>query len=162
MIHTKLKLCAAFLFGFGAAVLHAQEAIPASGGNASGSGGSVSFSLGQIFYTTNSGANGSAAQGVQQPYEISVVTATPEAEGIRLICQAYPNPASENVTLKVENYKKGNLTCELYNSDGKLIETQELVSDETYINMRNLVIATYFLKIRLNNTEVKTFKIIKF
>jgi len=64
--------------------------------------------------------------------------------------------------LKVENYKKENLTCELYNSDGKLIETQELVSDETYINMRNLVIATYFLKIRLNNTEVKTFKIIKF
>jgi hypothetical protein len=61
---------------FSLSTIHAQEAIPAGGGNASGSGGSASYSVGQVVYTTNTGTNGSAAQGVQQPYEISVVSGT--------------------------------------------------------------------------------------
>jgi len=50
--------------------LQAQEAIPASGGNVTGSGGTVSYSIGQVFYLMNSGATGSVLQGVQQPHEI--------------------------------------------------------------------------------------------
>jgi hypothetical protein len=162
MKHKKYNLCAVLLLALGMTLLHAQESIPASGGNATGGGGSASFTLGQIVYTTNTGTNGSTAQGVQQPYEVSVVTALPEAVGINLICQAYPNPAAEYVKLKIENCTTGNLTYQLYNSNGNLLETQKLVSNETNIDMSKLVIATYFLKVRLNNKEIKTFKIIKF
>ena len=35
------------------ATAHAQEAIPATGGDASGSGGSASYTVGQVFYNTN-------------------------------------------------------------------------------------------------------------
>ncbi len=52
-------------------ILHvnAQESIVASGGDASGSGGSSSYSVGQVFYSNYTGSNGSEAQGVQQADE---------------------------------------------------------------------------------------------
>ena len=70
----KLKLITLLLLGVGLTGLQAQQAIPASGGNASGSGGSASYSVGQVIYSKNTGTNGSVAQGIQQPYEIMVVT----------------------------------------------------------------------------------------
>lgn len=104
MRYKKLKLSAVLLLGIGLSGLHAQNTISASGGNASGSGGSVSYSVGQIVYTTNTGTNGSAAQGVQQPYEISVVTANEEALDISLEMVVYPNPATDFVKLRIKNY----------------------------------------------------------
>ncbi|RLD56213.1 MAG: T9SS C-terminal target domain-containing protein, partial [Bacteroidetes bacterium] len=74
----------ALLF-LGLSNLQAQEVIPATGGEASGSGGSASYTVGQVVYTTNTGTNGnSVSQGVQQPYEISVVTGIAEAKDINL------------------------------------------------------------------------------
>lgn len=62
MRHKKIKLCAVLLLGLGLTRLQAQEAIPASGGNATGNGGSASYSVGQVVYTTNTGTNGSAVR----------------------------------------------------------------------------------------------------
>jgi hypothetical protein len=64
--------------------MYAQDTTPASGGNATGTGGSVSYTIGQIVYTTNSGTNGSLSQGVQQPYEISLVTGIEEPSDISI------------------------------------------------------------------------------
>ena len=84
ILQKKLKLSIVLLLGIGLTVLQAQNTIPASGGNATGTGGSVSYTVGQIVYTKSAGSNGSSAQGVQQPYEISVPTALEEAKGISL------------------------------------------------------------------------------
>jgi len=161
MIHKKLKLSAVFLLGLGLTGLQAQEAIPASGGNASGSGGSASYSVGQVVYTTNTGTNGSVAPGEQQPFEISVVTGIEEANGITLQCLAYPNPATDFLTLKVDSEVKTQYITSLYDINGKLLESKKLDGNQTRIVMSNLVPATYFLKITDNNKEVKSFKIIK-
>lgn len=126
MRHKKVKLSTALLLVLSMTGLHAQEVIPASGGNALGSGGSTSYSVGQVVYTTNTGTNGSVAQGVQQPFEISVVTGLEEAQGIILQCSAYPNPASDYVKLKVENYKTENLIYQLFDLRGKLLEKKKL------------------------------------
>lgn len=161
MRHKKLKLSAVLLLGLGLTGLQAQEAIPATGGNASGSGGSVSYSIGQVVYTTNTGTNGSAAQGVQQPFEISVITGLEEAKEINLSCSAYPNPTTDFLNLKVENYDNTNLSYQLFDMNGKLLETKKLEGNQTSIVMNDLVPATYFLKVIDNNKEVKIFKIIK-
>jgi len=92
MKHTKNFLCFLLLSGFGTTILQAQVTIPASGGNATGSGGTVSYTVGQIQYNTYSGTNGTVSQGVQQPYEISVVTAIKNTGEITLECIVYPNP----------------------------------------------------------------------
>ena len=162
MRHKKLKLSAVLLLGLGLTGLQAQTAVPATGSNASGSGGTVSYSVGQVVCTTNTGgSNGSVAQGVQQPFEISVVTGLEEAKGINLSVSAYPNPTTDFLNLKVENYDKTNLSYQLFDISGKLLETKKITSNETSINTSKLVPATYFLKVTENNKEVKTFKILK-
>jgi len=161
MKNKKLKLSTVLLLVLGLTAVYAQEAIPASGGNASGSGGSESYTIGQVVYTTNSGTNGSVAQGVQQTYEISVVTGLPEAIALTLICTVYPNPAKNRITLKTENYNIEDMSYRLYDNNGKLIENKKVEGRETLIDMSYLVISTYFLKVIENNKEVKTFKIIK-
>lgn len=157
----KLKLSAVLLIGIGLTGLQAQEVIPTTGGNASGNGGTSSYTVGQVVYTTNTGTNGSVVQGVQQPYEISVVSGIEQAKDINLICTAYPNPATDFLTLNVENYDNENLSYQLFDMSGKLLENRKIIGDETTIAMTNRVAAIYFLKVIDNQREIKTFKIIK-
>lgn len=164
MRYNLLKLSALLLLFLGITGLYAQEAIPAAGGNASGSGGSVSYTIGQDAYNTIIGSNGSVAQGVQQPYEISVVTGLEEVNGIKLNITAYPNPATDFITLKVEaSTTPGirSMSYQLSDISGKLLENKKLASNETSIDMKNLVSSIYFLKVTSNNKEIITFKIIK-
>lgn len=161
MKKNKLKISAMVWFALGWGGLQAQEVVPASGGNASSGGGSASYSFGQVVYTTNTGTTGSVAQGVQQPFEISVVIAIEEAQGITLQCSAYPNPTTEFVKLKVQSYKVENLSYQLFDMQGKLLETKKLDGNETRIMTSNLVPATYFVKVFQGKKEIKIFKIIK-
>lgn len=157
MKHKKLKL-GVLLVGFNLSA-QAQQAATASGGNASGSGGSVAYTVGQVVYTTNTGSNGSVAQGVQQAYEISIVLGV-ENHQIHLI-QAYPNPTINYLTLNVGDSDLASLNYQLYDITGKLIESKRIASSIETINMEILPSAIYFLKVTNNIKEVKTFKIIK-
>jgi Putative metal-binding motif/Secretion system C-terminal sorting domain len=74
-----VTILALITLSFSGFVVHAQNGTVASGGNATGSGGSVSYSVGQVFYTTNSGSNGKASQGVQQVFDLIVPTFSPVA-----------------------------------------------------------------------------------
>jgi len=156
-----LKFCALLLFVLGVNGLQAQEAIIASGGNATGSGGSVSYSVGQVCYKTITGDNGSVNQGVQQPYEISVVSGIAQAKHINIKCIAYPNPTTDKLTLSVDDFELANLSYKLYDMSGRLLQTKKINSNKTSINMSKLLHASYFVKVLKENTEVKTFKIIK-
>jgi len=141
--------------------LHAQQAIPAAGGNGSGSGGTVSFTAGQVAYTTISGSNGSAMQGVQLPYEILVVTGIEPANGISLQCVVYPNPTTDFLTLRVGNYDLSNLSFQLFDANGKILETKKISDNETIIRLEIFPIAFYFLNVMDNGIQIKSFKIIK-
>ena len=61
----ELRLSTVILLCFGMFGLQAQQVVTTSGGNASGNGGSVSYSIGQIVCITNANSNGNEAQGVQ-------------------------------------------------------------------------------------------------
>jgi len=158
----RLKLSVFVLLIFGLSSVQAQEAIPATGREASGSGGSASYTVGQVVYTTNVGTNGNTvAQGVQQPYEISVVTSIPEAKDINLSVSAYPNPSTNYLTIKVENYETANLQYMVFDINGKLLQTVKATGQETKIETNNLVPANYFIKVLDSEKEIKVFKIIK-
>ena len=183
----KIIISVLHIIFFWPAGLHAQEVITTAGGDASGSGGSISFSVGQVVYTTNTGSNGSGAQGVQQPYEISALpgitntdvlkiakinTSDPslllatgilEEKLINLKCIAYPNPTNDILTLSFEYFVTmfDNLSYLLLDINGKLLENKNVKNINTNISMRDLVPATYFLNVIQGNISIKIFKIIK-
>jgi hypothetical protein len=141
--------------------IRAQEAITASGGDASGSGGAASYSIGQVVYYTHSGTSGSEAQGVQQPYEISEVTGIADGKSITLQCTASPNPVTEKLVLKIEGELQTQYFASLYDIKGIRLEYKKINDTETIFDMSSLLPATYILKVINNNKEVRTFKILK-
>lgn len=151
--------------------VQAQESVNATGGNAVGSGGSVSYSVGQVVYTTNNGSFGSVTHGVQQPFEISAVTAIEDAEGISLAISAYPNPTTDFLTLIINDYAQtrhalSKLSFQVYDLNGKLLQSDKITGKQTSIDMSNLAASTYFVKVIKTQSiasqqEIKTFKIVK-
>ena len=137
-----------------------QEAIPASGGDASGSGGKSSFTVGQLVYTSNSGSNGSVAQGVQQPYEISTTVGI-ELSNISLDFIAYPNPTSSNIILSIRDFNNEKLIYQLYDMHGKLLKSNKVIAINTTIDMSEFPISNYILNITNDSSIIKSFKIIK-
>lgn len=159
MRNNLLKLSSILLLGLGLNGLQAQESINASGGIVSSAYGSVSYSVGQIVYTTNIGTNGSVAQGVQQPYEISLTTSLEKSKGITL--SAYPNPTNDCLILEMKEFELSNLNFHLYDINGKLLQNNKISSNQTSIFMSTYAPATYFVKVIQGKREVVIFKIIK-
>ncbi|MBP7102912.1 MAG: T9SS type A sorting domain-containing protein [Bacteroidales bacterium] len=173
---TLLGVATLFTFSFSLFTVTAQENINAGGGNATGSGGTVSYSVGQVMYNTFTGTNGSVAEGVQQPYEISVVTGIEEAKDINLLLTAFPNPTDDYLTLEIQSIvqtqdfasqeAQKQYFASLYDLNGKLLQKIPITNQQTHINMNNLAPATYFLKVSVQtqyfaSQELKIFKIIK-
>jgi hypothetical protein len=155
------KLFVGFCLAVYGLTIHAQTAIPAAGGNASGSGGTVSYTIGQVTYQTFSVTNGSVAQGVQQPYEISVVTAIENTDGIILEFKVYPNPAHGLINLLINPFDDGYFRYCLFDINGILLQDKKVISAQTEISLESLNPAVYFLKVLKDNKEVKVFKIVK-
>lgn len=138
----------------------AQESVNASGGDATGSGGTVAYSVGQIDYVTNTSTSGNENQGVQQPYEFFIVGTNDLLLDISITI--YPNPTANNLTLEVSDYNTKNLSYQLYDMQGKLLNHELIVASQTKINMQGFPPATYFVSlINPENKKVKSFKIIK-
>lgn len=161
MLHKRLKLSTLLLLLLAMEGLQAQESVNTSSGNALGGGGSVSYSIGQVVYTTNKGTNGSLAQGVQQSFEISEVIGIEEVKNINILVTIYPNPTNDYLSLNVNDFEISTLSYQLYDIDGKLLKSERIKGNQTNILMGNLSSATYFVKVVQGNKEVKTFKIIK-
>jgi len=141
--------------------LQGQQAVVATGGTATGSGGSVTYTVGQVAYQTYTGSSGSVAQGVQQPWEISTPVAVEDTEDISLLMNVYPNPTSGAFKLVVGTLENRNLRFRLYDMNGVLIQDQKIDSEETEIFLQNISSSIYFLKIMDSNREIKVFKMIK-
>lgn len=160
MRKTKLKIISSCLFLLGIVEMNAQRATVASGGNATGSGGTISYSISQVADKTQTGTTGTITQGVQQPFEIITLGGF-EFENIRLEAVVFPNPTVSNVTLKILAPYFENLNFQLYGIQGKLLSYGKIAGEETVFNMESYSSGAYILNISSNTKSLKTFKIIK-
>jgi hypothetical protein len=140
--------------------LHAQNNTVSSGGQASGTGGSVSYTIGQIAYSSLTGTNGSLIQGVQQPLEISVVTSITDLQ-IDLKAQVYPNPTTDQLVLNVGTDDFKNLRFVLVDLQGKVLKTDRIINATSTLDISKYSIGTYFLRVLSKNKQIKTFQIVK-
>lgn len=158
----QLKLITLFVTVFGMqGLLKAQESLNSSGENISDKGGTVSYSIGQIVTHTYNSNKGSLAEGVQQAYEISLVSNVSDKKNINLSVMAYPNPTTDYLMLSIDDSDVSGLSYKLYDINGKLIQNETIKANKTKILMNKLIPSSYFVKITHGNIEIRTFKIVK-
>jgi hypothetical protein len=139
---------------------YSQETVPSTGGDAIGTGGTSSFTVGQVFYTSNTSSTSSVSQGVQQAFEIQTLS-NPGLLKVQLTAVTYPNPTTDYIVLKIRDTALENLQYSLFDLNGKTIVSKKITTSSTEINMRNFTIGVYLLKLTKKNQPIKTFKIIK-
>ncbi len=105
----QLKPGILFLIGPGLAGIQAQDGAIAAACNALGSGGLVSYSIGQATHQTHSGT-GSSTAGAEQPFEIYVASGTKKAEWVLLSVSAYPNPVTDHLQLNIRGIDLSDLS----------------------------------------------------
>lgn len=143
-----------------AGLAQAQESINTSCGDASGSGGIVAYSVGQVVYTTNVSTSGTESQGVQQAYEIFTVGI--KETKLNILLSVFPNPTSNNLTLDINNYNYEKLAFQLWDMQGKLLYKAQVTAQQTQINTSSLAAATYLIYVvHQDNQKIQTFKFVK-
>ena len=140
--------------------LDAQQSLNSSGGEAKGSGGTLSYSLGNVVYTSHEGQAGSISLGVQQSFVISEIKTGSKLEEANFL-KLYPNPAKDIIYLEVKDFDGSEIQYKLYDQTGKIIQTGNILSNQTPIITQYLKPAIYFLKLTRNDLMIKHFKIIK-
>ena len=140
--------------------VQAQESVNSSGGVDAGTGGTVSFSVGQMVYTTDSKESGSVVQGIQRPYRIT--TTDIKKLDNTLSFKAYPNPSSDDLFLEMNEYRNEKLNYQLYDVQGKLVMTNPIEIPKTQINMRALAMGSYVIHIYdSKNQAIQSIQIFK-
>lgn len=148
------------LFSFLALNACAQESVHASGGDLSGTGGSVAFSIGIPVYTAEVNSNGRIAQGVQHAYDIFPEGVTTTEFEITL--SVFPNPSQDLLTLNVLNCKRGDLSFTLRNLQGQIMQRGRIQCEQTQIPIDDLAQANYLLCVYAKDKPIQTFTIIKY
>lgn len=142
------------------AFLYSQQVILSSGANANQGSGSISYSVGQINCKTHAGVEGSVAEGVQQPYEISVIDNS-ESETIKMNISVFPNPTINILNLKIEDTDFSDLNFKLFDINGKQIDGKKITSSDTQLNFSGMATSSYYLRLYQGERQIKAFKIIK-
>lgn len=140
--------------------VHAQNNSVSSGGHGTSSQGSVSYSVGQVFYNAAAGSNGFVIQGNQQPIEISVITSVRNIN-IDLNAHVYPNPVAEQLSLSIRNYQLKYLSYVLVDIQGKIIRQGVINNTFTNIDMSPYGNGVYIINVLQKERIIKAFKIIK-
>jgi hypothetical protein len=147
---------------FFAQQLQAQQATLSSGGNGSGTGGSFAYSVGQTMYTAQSNNATTLSKGVQQGFELFLITGLEDEDRFGLAATVFPNPTSNYLTVEIKNYSTDTaMEIFLFDAKGQQVHRQKVVDVQTQIAVEHLSSALYVLKLIQGNKLVKVFKVIK-
>lgn len=143
--------------------LWSQQSVHSSGGNASGASGTVSYSIGQVAYTSAISDAGQVNQGVQQGNPVIMVGQTDPVSDFTI--GFYPNPVHNDALLSLGD-GKDDLTVSgfsflLFSIYGTLIMEKEISHRTTPVPMNQLPDGVYLLKVARDNMTINTFKVVK-
>jgi hypothetical protein len=141
---------------------YAQQTIPVSGGNISGTGGNGVFTVGQMNYGIIIDKNNvSVVKGILQPIEINQATSVDPSFDMAVKCSLSPNPASDFIFLKIDDTNFNDYSFELIDLNGKALINNPISENITQIDIREFISANYLIKIMHHNKLITTFKIFK-
>jgi hypothetical protein len=143
----------------------AQSTFGITGGDVSGSNGSMSYTMGQpavmTAYSKVTNASAKAAnlrEGVQQTYTIEEL----KIDGVQVLdfdVSVYPNPTADKITVSMGNDVQ-DMNYELYSIDGKLLKKGRFQGTEQNIEMKDYVSGSYVLRLSVGRSE-NSYRIVK-
>lgn len=134
----------------------AQQVILCNGGETNGTGGTASYSIGQVFDFTSSNANFSIQEGIQQTYKVNT-------DGLlemnSELFSIYPIPTSDYINIKL---KSTDFEFEYYviSTEGSLVDKGTIQSPFSMINLSCLKTGEYHIVFKSDKQFFKS-KIIK-
>lgn len=140
-------------------LVHGQSAVLSAGGDALGTGGSVSFSLGQLADDHPAATTGNVQEGVQQPYvDGSTSIASHVAQSDAYV---YPTVTVDLVTIVLQDATGQPCNATLIDAQGRTV-LQRLVSDaRTDLSLTHLACGVYQLLLVDAVGAQRSFTIIK-
>jgi len=142
-------------FGFSS---FGQNALSAAGGHFKTTGGSTSFTVGQVAYVLKKGTGSYLNEGVQQVYNKKT---TPIEELVYLKeVQLYPNPTQETMTLILSSKEDVQVRYTIMDYLGKEIRNGNILSEKSEISLRDLPSGNYFISLK-SKKEIRIFKMVK-
>lgn len=145
---------------YSANLTFAQENINVAGGDSKSQSGSVSYSVGQVFYNSVSGSGFEINEGIQQPFEVYNVSSVDELSYNELI-DVYPNPTQGKLTIELQELDLNMLDCQVYDIKSNLVKNIKINSVKTDIFLDELTSGAYFIYVKQDGKTIQTFKIIK-
>lgn len=125
---------------------------------------SVSWTVGEMAYTTLKGGNYMLTQGFQQGNLFSTSAEKPELPGSEMI-SVYPNPASVEFFIDIAApAAEGRGLAELYDIAGRKVLAREFWLGEAgphRVPIDNLKAGIYMVKVTVDSSTTKVFKLIK-
>lgn len=141
--------------------LSAQFAVSASGTDISGTGGSISYTVGQVACEMYLDASGSAALGVQQPNEIYVYPGIISPMVITPFVSVFPIPVHNLLTIELDEDPETQVVAMLYDITGKILEQITISSRQAVLDMGHYARAVYLLRVYQGDHNSQVFRVVK-
>ena len=118
----------------------------------------MSWSIGETVTETHQNTTNVLTQGFHQnTYTVLAV----DDHNFHFEMRAYPNPATDLITLEFEKYANNKFTVMVTDINGKILQSKPIDSQYLPLNFSSYAPGTYFLVIKQQNKPVKSFKILK-
>ncbi len=136
-----------------------QQVIATSGGSGQAGETVMDWTLGEPVITTLTGGDDILTQGFHQP--VLTVTAIKVSDNLPYTIDVYPNPTHDLLLIRLKDSDIQGFLYLLYDMNGKVLELKLFESDITAVNMDQYPAGLYLLKVMQQDTELKTFEIVK-
>lgn len=154
-----LKLTFVYLL-FCSYFLTAQNTISPAGGTINSTNGSFSYSLGQLVCNNSSQCH--FGEGILNAYSFNLLTRSDKISPDKINIQIGPNPTQETLNIIVDSINQDQLNYQLFDTKGKIISKDKILSPTSKINLKSLNSGCYFLHITNTNGEVEaSYKVLK-
>lgn len=148
---------------FSSTLVLGQSSVTTAGGSVSTDNGTISYSVGYVFFADATGLAGTVIPGVQQPFEVTIVAGVDVLPNLKLVMEVYPNPVTDYLLLRsvVESGSESQMMYNLYSLSGELLQSAAIQVPSMQIPMRELLPGTFLMQVVSDGQVLKTFKIIK-
>lgn len=118
----------------------------------------LSWTIGELNVLTYSDNSTILGQGFQQT-NINIVGLTSITSGLNI--SVYPNPFGDLINVNIDSEIDNEWQYELYSSDGKLILSNYINAPQKSVDLSDLAMGVYCMKILHKNSVQKTVRLIK-